>query len=128
MILNSKLYDALKWVALVVLPALAVLYLGLGTLWEWERTKEVVGTIALIDTFLGAILQLSSHNFKNDPRNLDGYLDSSGADPDTGIPDLKLVVTRNPDELLNKNVVMLKVGAPPVVPVRRDSPPGPDVS
>lgn len=54
--LNDKVYDVLKWVCLIALPALGVLYAALAGLWGWPYTKEVVGTIAAVETFLGALL------------------------------------------------------------------------
>lgn len=61
--LSNKLYDVLKWIALVVLPALSALYLGLAGLWGFPCGEQVSGTIALIDTFLGALLGISSANY-----------------------------------------------------------------
>lgn len=62
--LSNKLYDVLKWVALVVLPALSALYLGLSGIWGFPYGEQVSGTIALIDTFLGALLGISSAQYK----------------------------------------------------------------
>lgn len=61
--LSNKLYDILKWIALVVLPALSALYLGLSGIWGFPYGEQVSGTIALIDTFLGALLGISSANY-----------------------------------------------------------------
>ena len=58
--MNNKLYDILKWIALVVLPALASLYIGLGQFWNIPYPEQISGTIMLVDTFLGAILGISS--------------------------------------------------------------------
>ena len=58
--LNSKLYDVLKWIALVVLPALGTLYFALSGIWHLPYGEEIVGTITAVDTFLGAILGISS--------------------------------------------------------------------
>lgn len=59
-----KLYDFLKYVALVILPAAAALTLGLGVLLNWTPATVVAGVLTLVDTFLGAILGKSSSNFK----------------------------------------------------------------
>lgn len=61
--LSNKMYDVLKWVALVALPALSALYLGLAELWGLPAGQQVSGTIALVDTFLGALLGISSANY-----------------------------------------------------------------
>lgn len=62
--MTNKLYDILKWIALVVLPGLSALYLGLSGVWGLPYGEQVSTTIALIDTFLGALLGVSSaqHN------------------------------------------------------------------
>jgi len=58
--LNNKAYDILKWVAQILLPALGTLYFALSKIWGFPFATEVVGTIAAIDTFLGAILGIST--------------------------------------------------------------------
>lgn len=63
MVLKNKVYDILKWIALVVLPAIATLYFALSGIWHLPYGEEVVGTITAIDTFLGALLGVSSVNY-----------------------------------------------------------------
>jgi hypothetical protein len=58
--MKNKTYDILKWVALVVLPALGTLYFALSGIWKLPYGEEIVGTITAIDTFLGAILGIST--------------------------------------------------------------------
>ena len=59
-ILPDKTYDVLKWVALILLPAMGALYFGLAGIWNFPYGEQVVGTITVIDTFLGAILGIST--------------------------------------------------------------------
>ena len=59
-ILNDKTYDILKWVALILLPAMGALYFGLAGIWNFPYGEQVVGTITVIDTFIGAILGIST--------------------------------------------------------------------
>lgn len=59
-ILNDKTYDILKWVALVLLPALGTLYFALAGIWGFPYGEQIVGTITAIDTFLGVILGIST--------------------------------------------------------------------
>ena len=61
--MSNKLYDILKWIALVVLPALATLYFAISSIWGLPYGEQIVGTITAIDTFLGAILGISSINY-----------------------------------------------------------------
>lgn len=62
--MNSKTYDRLKWVALVLLPALASLYFALGQLWHFSYVEQIVGTITILDTFLGLLLGKSSSTYQ----------------------------------------------------------------
>lgn len=61
---NSKIYDVLKWVALVVLPALTALWLTLANIWGWPYAEAIGATMAAVTTFLGAILGISSLNYQ----------------------------------------------------------------
>ncbi len=61
--MSNKVYDVLKWVAQLLLPALGTLYFALAGIWGFPYGEEVVGTITAIDTFLGVILGISSMNY-----------------------------------------------------------------
>ena len=65
-ILNDKTYDFLKWIAMIVLPALGTLYFGLASIWGLPYGEQVVGTITVIDTFLGALLGISANNYNKE--------------------------------------------------------------
>ena len=62
--MNNKVYDILKWVALIFLPALGTLYFALSGIWGLPYGEEIVGTITAIDAFLGALLGISNINYK----------------------------------------------------------------
>lgn len=64
LILSDKTYSLLKWVALILLPALGTLYFALAGIWGLPFGEQIVGTITAIDTFLGAILGISTNNYK----------------------------------------------------------------
>lgn len=61
--MNNRLYDVLKYIAQIVLPALATLYFALSKIWGLPYGEEIVGTISAIDVFLGALLGLSTMNY-----------------------------------------------------------------
>ena len=63
--MDNKVYDKLKWVALVLLPVLAALYFGLGNIWSFPAVEEVIGSITVIDGALGLLLSKSSKNFQD---------------------------------------------------------------
>ena len=58
--LSNNSYDILKWIAQILLPALGTLYFALSKIWGLPYATEVVGTIAAVDTFLGAVLGIST--------------------------------------------------------------------
>lgn len=64
--LSNQTYDLLKWIAQIVLPAIGTLYFALAGIWGFPYGEEVVGTIIAVDTFLGAILGLSSANYNKE--------------------------------------------------------------
>ena len=64
LILSDKTYSLLKWVALILLPALGTLYFALASIWGLPFGEQIVGTITAVDTFLGALLGISTNNYK----------------------------------------------------------------
>lgn len=61
--MSNKVYNILKWVAMIVLPALATLYLGLSNVWGLPYGEEISATITLVNTFLGAVLMISTSQY-----------------------------------------------------------------
>ena len=61
--MTNYVYDVLKFIAQIVLPALATLYVTLATLWGLPYPDEISGTVMAIDTFLGALLMISSNKY-----------------------------------------------------------------
>ena len=57
---SNKVYDILKWIALVVFPAIATLFSAVSMIWGIPYGEQITGTIIAIDTALGAILGVSS--------------------------------------------------------------------
>lgn len=62
--MNNKVYDILKWIALILLPALGTLYFALAGIWGFPYAEQIVGTITAIDTFLGVLLGISTSSYK----------------------------------------------------------------
>ncbi|RGG86180.1 hypothetical protein DWW75_06815 [Ruminococcus sp. AF17-11] len=61
--MSNKIYDILKYIALIVLPALGTLYFALAGIWGLPYGEQVVGTITAMDTCLGALLGLSAYKY-----------------------------------------------------------------
>lgn len=63
MIFTGKIYDVLKWIAQVVLPAVGTLYFTIDQLADWHHGTLVSGIVLAVDTFLGVILGISSSQY-----------------------------------------------------------------
>ena len=62
--MSNKVYDVLKFIAQIVLPAIATLYVTLAGIWGLPFSEQIGGTVMAVDTFLGAVLPISSNNYK----------------------------------------------------------------
>lgn len=60
MIFSNKVFDVLKWVALVALPALAIFVSRLFPIWNLPLGEEIAATIGAVDFLLGALLGIST--------------------------------------------------------------------
>ena len=70
--LSNEAYDILKFIAQIVLPALATLWAALGKIWGWPLVTEVTATICAVDTFLGALLGISTAQYNKEKQPPDG--------------------------------------------------------
>ena len=61
--MSNKTYDKLKWVALIVLPAMATLYSVLSNIWGLPFGEQIPSTITAVDAFLGALLGISTARY-----------------------------------------------------------------
>lgn len=65
--MNAKLFNILKWVAQILLPAIGTLYFALSVIWNFPYASHVIGTLAAIDTFLGSLLMIKTSSLDNKP-------------------------------------------------------------
>ena len=61
--MSNKVYNILKCIEMIVLPAIAKIYMGLANIWNLPYGEEIAGTITLVDTFLGAVLMISTSQY-----------------------------------------------------------------
>ena len=66
--LNDKLYDKLKWICLIALPALAVLYTVLAKVWGLPYESEIPATINAVAVFIGSLIGISHYNIKKEDK------------------------------------------------------------
>lgn len=109
---SNKAYDRLKWVAIVLLPALALLYLALAPVWGLPKQEEVAATIVAVDLFLGTVLGLSSKQYKNSDARFDGVIDVK--ETPEGLKQASLILRNyeNPADVVNQKEVTFKVLPP----------------
>ena len=62
--MNSKIYDILKWTALVFLPAVGTLYGTLSKIWGIPYGSEVVQTVVAVEFFIGSLVGISNIQYK----------------------------------------------------------------
>lgn len=77
--MSDKIFDILRLVGELILPALATLYAALGAIWGWPYIEAIVGTIAAVTAFIGAIVNglRKAYNKKEEQNNEQ----SEGEDP-----------------------------------------------
>ena len=64
MTIPDKVYDILKWLLMIVVPAFITLFSFLAQAWEWDiPTEAITGTIAAVATFVGVCIGISSLNY-----------------------------------------------------------------
>lgn len=104
--LSDKQYDAVKFLTIVFLPSMGTLYFALATIWGLPSPEQVLGTILALETFIGAVMGISTKQYKDSDARFDGTLTT------TDTPTKKIVSVEtdlHPDELAEKDEVILKV-------------------
>ena len=64
--MSNKVYDILKYIAQIVLPALATFYVTIAGFWNLPYSEAISGTIMAVDALLGACLMISSKNYNKE--------------------------------------------------------------
>ena len=62
--MSNRVYDILKWVALVALPALASLYYALSGIWGLPYGEQILSTLTAVDACLGVLLGVSAARYQ----------------------------------------------------------------
>lgn len=66
MILNDKLYNVLKWIALICLDAIGVAYKGLAEVWHLPYGSEIMTTCSILSVLIGTLIGISTYNYNKD--------------------------------------------------------------
>ena len=105
-VLSPGSYEKLKWFTLIFLPAFSGLYFGFGAIWQLPYIEEVVGSIAVLGTFLGLLLGLSSRNFKT--QGADGSINATIQGDQVVLSKIALPNIA-PEELAKKKSITIQV-------------------
>lgn len=106
LLFNNRAYDLIKVVALVLLPAIGTLYFGVAAIWGLPHAEDVVGTIVIVDTFLGGLLGVTAQQYKNSDARFDGAI---VVEPDETDGVTNLNVSLDPAAIANKDEVLVKI-------------------
>lgn len=109
--MSAALYDKLKFVSQILLPALGTLYFALAGIWGLPAAEQVVGSIVAIDAFLGVVLQISTNNYQTSNARFDGNLVIS--EDKTGRQLYSLELNDDPElNLATKDAITFRVNQP----------------
>lgn len=70
----DKVYDYLKWICLICLPAIAWFINTISPYWGWQNTEAIVATINALGTLVGILIGVSTVNYnkqKDDTKESD---------------------------------------------------------
>ena len=104
--ITNKAYDTIKWIVVIVIPAVITLYSTLGGIWDFPYVQEITGTLAAIDVFLGVIMKISSVSYN---KEYDGVLHVDTVNDEA--TDKYLFEVDDLDQLANKDKITLKIDA-----------------
>lgn len=104
-VFRVKWYDALKWVALVLLPSVGSLYFGLGHVegLHLPAVEQVVGSISVIDAFFGLLLRKTAQN------NIAGDVIVRQDPEDGSVTGVRMSANRDPLVLEDQSTVKFNV-------------------
>ena len=67
--MDNKVFDILKWIAIVALPALSTFIVVIGKIWGWGDVALMIAqTITAVAALLGALLGISTIQYKKDAK------------------------------------------------------------
>ena len=108
MYLNNKVYDFLKKLVQVILPASATLYFSIAQIWGLPNAENVIGTITAVTTFLGLVLGISSTVYNKSESKYDGVINVVDTD---NKKTFSLVLNTDPDSLGDQSSATFKINA-----------------
>lgn len=67
--LNTHIYEVLRWVTWIVLPAIATFISALNTTWEWGLPIDsILTTFVAVETFIGGVLGIAKISYDKEEK------------------------------------------------------------
>lgn len=110
--MKNTTYDILKGTVQIGLPGLSSAYFALAEIWGWGGAEKVVGTIAVVTTLLGIILQVVYKQYYNSDSPYDGQIVATHDDQGNLNYSLELGVP--PEDIENMSSVAFRVTDTPI--------------
>jgi hypothetical protein len=108
-LLSNDMYDRLKAFTTMVMPALGALYFGLAKIWGLPKGEEVVGSLAIIATFLGVLLLWSTRRYNMSDDRFDGEINITEHENGLKTGAINLKNYENPADIVQQDQVVFKV-------------------
>lgn len=108
-LMSDGAYNKLKFLALLLIPALGALYFGLAQIWHLPKAEEVVGTVAVLDTFLGVLVRYAAASFDKSDEKYFGEITPEVTQDGRKVFSLDL--NAHPEVIENKSEVVFKVNS-----------------
>lgn len=106
-VLSDAVYGKLKWLIVVVIPAVGTLYFALAKIWSLPAGEQILGSLLALQAFLGVIFAISTSQYNNSDIKYDGAIVTTQGDTHTTA---SLEFNEHPADILeNKDEVLLKV-------------------
>lgn len=113
-LLSNGVYDTLKKLVQIIIPAFSALYFTMATIWGWPGAEQVMASLAAIATFLGVLIGLSNKSYNNSESKYDGQMIVVQND-DTGSKVFSLELNGDPANLPDKKDILFKVSSDHIV-------------
>lgn len=104
--ITNNVYDKLKWVVIIVIPAIITLYSSLASIWGFPYAEQITATLAAINVFLGVIMKISTASYN---KTYDGTLHVDTVTNDDS--DKYLFEVDDLDNIANKDHITLKINS-----------------
>lgn len=105
--LSNKVYDVIKWLITIGLPAVGALYFIIIKVWDFERIPGVNGIINTIIVTVGVYLRYSSKKYSKKENASDG--DLIVVTEENGGKFLGLGINKSLEDMTSKDTVKLNV-------------------